>query len=97
MTIDENIMKECLAVLMVGGEEHAAMFQELRSWAVRNEARLHVAKGFSSSAEQAAEMAMEMHRWDALIEIFSSIAQEIQVEQMQRDVTLQHEQEEQKQ
>lgn len=82
MKIDKNIMRECLAVLMVGGKEHEQMFQEVRAWAIRNEARLWNAGEFNACNKQMLEP--ERKRWDALIEIFSSIAQENQVEQVQK-------------
>lgn len=75
-------MQECLAKLMVGGAEHAQMFQQVRAWAIRNEARLWNAGEFNASSKQMLEP--ERKRWDALIEIFSSIAQENLVEQMQK-------------
>ena len=81
MQIDENIMKECIAVLMVGGKEHAVMLQAVRNWAVRNEARLWLA--FECDSKNAAIIEPERARWNALIDIFSSIAQENLVEQLQ--------------
>ena len=76
MTIDKNIMKECLAMLMVGGVEHTHMFSELNAWAIRNESRLWTAEKNNPETEQMLEP--ERQRWDKLIEIFSSIAQENQ-------------------
>lgn len=81
MKIDTNIMKECLSVLMVGGKERADVFQQVRTWAVRNEARMWTA--LELDPKNAASIEPERKRWDALIEIFDSIAQENQVEQMQ--------------
>lgn len=76
------MMKECLAMLMVGGKEHATLFQEVRSWAVRNEARL--CSTLVIDPKGAACLEHERARWNMLIEIFSSIAQENLVEQNEK-------------
>ena len=48
-------MKECLAMLMVGGVEHTHMFSELNAWAIRNESRLWTAEKNNPETEQMLE------------------------------------------
>lgn len=71
---DVKKIKEAIATLMVGGEEHADLFQEIRTWAVRNEARINTSMNHSESFAEA--LHEESKRWDLLIKIFDSIAME---------------------
>lgn len=72
---DIEQIKGILATLMVGDEEHAELFDALRFWAVRNEARMHMTMSFN--AKDAELLQQEHKRWNMLIDIFDNIALEI--------------------
>jgi hypothetical protein len=60
---------------MVGDAEHAELFDALRFWAVRNEARIHTAMSFN--AKDAVMLRQEYKRWNMLLDIFDNIALDI--------------------
>lgn len=75
---DIEQIKGIIAVLMVGGKEHNKLLDDLRFWAIRNEARINNAMHFNK--EDADALQHEHARWNMLIDIFDNIAQEINLE-----------------
>jgi len=75
---DIEQIKGILATLMVGGKEHSELFSALRTWAIRNEARIWTAMSFN--AKDAKTLKEEQMRWNMLIDIFDNVAREINLE-----------------
>lgn len=74
--IDKHIMQECLSMLMVGGKEHANLFQDVRAWAIRNEARIWTF--MNNDPKNAPQMQDEFQRWNHLLDILANVATENQ-------------------
>lgn len=75
---DIEQIKGTIAMLMVGGAEHAELLGNLRTWAIRNEARIWTAMSFD--VRDAKTLQHEHKRWNMLIDIFDNVAQEINLE-----------------